>query len=177
MFVLVTGGSASGKSAFAENAAVSFGGERTYIATMKITDGESKRRAERHRAMRADKGFTSVERYTDVKNLGVRGTVILECLSNLLANEMFSSEGASARGADAADEVTAGLKSLKERCDNAVIVTNEIFSDGIEYEEETKRYMRALGRVNVRAAEMADAVYEVVCGVPLKIKEVNYACI
>ena len=56
-------------------------------------------------------------------------------------------------------------------------MTNEIFSDGIEYDGETKRYMRALGRVNVRAAEMADAVYEVVCGVPLRIKEVNYACI
>ena len=143
MLVLVTGGSGSGKSAFAENIAVSFGGERTYIAAMKVTDDESRRRVERHREMRADKGFVSVERYTDVKNLDACGTVILECMSNLLANEMFSPEGAQAKGLNAADEVIFGVESLNKKCDNVIVVTNEIFSDGIEYDEETRRYMSA----------------------------------
>ena len=175
MLVLVTGGSGSGKSAFAENIAVSFGGERTYIAAMKVTDDESRRRVERHREMRAAKGFVSVERYTDIKNLDACGTVILECMSNLLANEMFLPEGAQAKGPNAADEVIFGVESLNKKCDNVIVVTNEIFSDGIEYDEETRRYMRALGRVNRRAAEMADAVYEVVCGLGQRIKEVNHA--
>lgn len=44
MMILVTGGSGSGKSAFAEDQVVSFGeAERVYIATMFPFDEESKK--------------------------------------------------------------------------------------------------------------------------------------
>lgn len=46
MMILVTGGSGSGKSAFAEDQVVSFGeAERVYIATMFPFDEESKKSA------------------------------------------------------------------------------------------------------------------------------------
>ncbi len=62
MIVLVTGGSGSGKSAFAEDRVLSFGeARRIYIATMYPFDMESKKRISRHRNMRAGKGFETVE--------------------------------------------------------------------------------------------------------------------
>lgn len=57
MLILVLGGSGSGKSAFAEALTMSFGGTRAYIATMEPFGEEGRRRIERHRLMRKDKGF------------------------------------------------------------------------------------------------------------------------
>ena len=46
-------------------------------------------------------------------------------------------------------------------------MTNEIFSDGMDYDEETRRYQKYLGEINVRMASMADLVTEVVYSIPL----------
>ena len=67
MVYLVTGGSGSGKSAFAENLAVklkkqTLHGGLYYIATMHCYDEESKKRISRHREMRKDKCFETIER-------------------------------------------------------------------------------------------------------------------
>lgn len=70
MMAVVTGGSGSGKSAFAEDKILSLGqGKRFYIATMHPYDEESYKRVERHRKMRAGKGFETVECYTGLENL------------------------------------------------------------------------------------------------------------
>ena len=58
---LISGGAASGKSEYAEQTAVAAGGPRYYLATMQVWDEESRRRVEKHRAMRAGKGFATVE--------------------------------------------------------------------------------------------------------------------
>lgn len=97
MMILVTGGSGSGKSAFAEDCVVSCGEtERIYIATMYPFDEESRRRVQRHQKMRQGKGFETVECYTGLHKVQVpeNSTVLLECMSNLVANEMFQEDGA-----------------------------------------------------------------------------------
>lgn len=67
MMILVTGGSGSGKSAFAEDCIVAFGNaRRIYIATMYPFDEESRKRVKRHQAMRQGKGFDTLECYTAV---------------------------------------------------------------------------------------------------------------
>ena len=166
MLVLVTGGSGSGKSEFAENIAVSFGGERTYIAAMKPSeDAECRERIERHRKMRALKCFKTVECYSGIKKLNIGGTAVLECMSNLLANEMFGEGGDGAVG-----EILDGIRYLNETCDNLIVVTNEIASDGVDYVGDTKKYMRYLGMINREIAKEADTLYEVVCGLPNKLR-------
>ena len=100
MMVLVTGGSGSGKSAFAEDCVLSCGeNKRIYIATMYPFDEESKKRVARHRKMRAGKGFETVECFVGLKNLKVShgSTVLLECMSNLTANEIFREDEGSER--------------------------------------------------------------------------------
>ena len=49
MFSLITGGSASGKSAFAEDLVMSLPGRRIYLAAMERSGTESLERIEKHR--------------------------------------------------------------------------------------------------------------------------------
>ena len=89
MMTVVTGGSGSGKSAFAEDKILSYGArKRIYIATMHPYDEESLQRVARHRKMRAGKGFETVECYTglNVLDFPENAAVLLECMSNLAAN-------------------------------------------------------------------------------------------
>lgn len=172
MLVLVTGGSGSGKSEFAENMAVGLGENRTYIAAMKPEGSETKKRIERHRKLREGKGFETVERYTDIKSLDISGTAILECMSNLLANEMFGGSGENA-----VSEILEGVDALVKQCDNLVIVTNEVSSDGIDYGGETEKYKKNLGALNCFLALKADEVYEVNCGIARRLKKEDKSCI
>ena len=64
MFILVTGGASSGKSAFAEGLIEKSGKKKKiYIATMRPYDDECIKRIERHRFLRKDKGFETAEIY------------------------------------------------------------------------------------------------------------------
>ena len=73
MILLVTGGSASGKSEYAENRALQLAKTEQkkliYLAAMKPFGEEAAKRIERHRQLRAGKGFETVERYTDIEGL------------------------------------------------------------------------------------------------------------
>lgn len=171
MMVLVTGGSGSGKSAFAEDRILSFGeGQRIYIATMYPFDQESEKRIQRHRNMRAGKGFTTVECYTGLKNADIseNSVVLLECMSNLTANEMFQENGAHDR---TVEEIMEGIRMLREKTRHLVVVTNEIFSEAACYEGEMKDYLKYLGAVNRQMAGEADEVVEVVYGIPVYLKK------
>lgn len=64
MFTLVTGGSGSGKSEYAESLADSWNDPKIYVATMMPFDEETGKKIQRHRAMRRDKGFVTVECFT-----------------------------------------------------------------------------------------------------------------
>lgn len=109
MLHIVYGGSASGKSSYAESFAMSLQGEGRllYIATMypykwntTEIDPETMQRIERHRAMRADKGFDTVECYRHVEHIVAKrqDVLLLECMSNLLANEMYLEQDADDGG-------------------------------------------------------------------------------
>ena len=51
-----------------------------------------------------------------------------------------------------------------------MVVTNEVFSDGIHYGLETEEYLRLLGQVNVRLSRLSRQVTEVVYGIPVELK-------
>lgn len=174
MFVMVSGGSGSGKSAFAEQTVYELYQKNTnahfiYIATMRPFGEEAAARIARHRKMRAEKHFDTVECYTSLKEAPIEAgsVVLLDCMSNLVANEMYEEEGAKEK---VVQEVEEGVKYLKERCRDLVIVTNEVFTDGCIYDESTVDYIEKLGKVNEIMARYADRVVEVVCGIPIDIK-------
>ena len=170
MFLVITGGSGSGKSAYAEQCVLDFGpAERIYIATMYPFDEECDRRIKRHREMRRQKQFSTLECYTGLKEADIPedSVVLLECMSNLTANEMYQEGGA---GGQTVEEILAGICYLLKRVRHLVVVTNEIFSDGIDYDPETMRYQSYLGQINSEMGRMADRVTEVVYGIPITVK-------
>ena len=169
MLTLIIGGAASGKSAFAESLCLQSPLPRTYLATMQIWDEECAARVAKHRAMRAEKQFDTVEcpLHLDRLRLPRRGTVLLEDLGNLAANELYSPDGA---GGDTAAAILHGIENLAEQCENLILVSNEVFSGGTDYAGDTDRYLRVLAAVNNAAAARADRVVRVVCGIPVYYK-------
>ena len=167
MLILVTGGSASGKSEFAESLCLGHS-PRFYLACMQPFRAEGEARIARHRAMRRDKGFVTVERYTGLASLRLPelGCVLLEDLGNLAANEMFSGEPPR----DPFDAVLCGIEALERQCDRLVVVTDEIGNDGVRYDPATTAYLAALGALNRAIAARADAVFETVAGIPIPLK-------
>ena len=203
MLHIVYGGSASGKSSYAESFAMSLQGEGRllYIATMypykwntTEIDPETMQRIERHRAMRADKGFDTVECYRHVEHIVAKrqDVLLLECMSNLLANEMYlepdSNDGGLAETMSEVEKAGVGMSEtlspvskkivqalvdLSTRVQDVVIVTNDVFSDGgnLTYDESTREYVKNLADINCTLAKQAATVTEVVCGIPVIVKK------
>ena len=173
--ILVTGGSGSGKSAWAEKTLLSQAkGRAVYLAAME-NDGspEAAARVARHRAMRAKHGrdagldFLTIERPVDAGGAAVEpgDSVLLEDLGNLLATEIWSPAGVGA--AQAEERVFDGIRALLERAELLVVVSCDVFSDGTEYDSGTMDYIRTLANLHRRLASMACQTVEVVCGIPI----------
>lgn len=203
MLHIVYGGSASGKSSYAESFAMSLQGEGRllYIATMypykwntTEIDPETMQRIERHRAMRADKGFDTVECYRHVEHIVAKrqDVLLLECMSNLLANEMYLEPDADDGGRPetmsevekagvgmsetlslVSKKIVQALIDLSTRVQELVIVTNDVFSDGgsLTYDESTREYVKNLAEINCALAREAATVTEIVCGIPVIVKK------
>ena len=200
MITLIIGGSGSGKSAYAEDYVLAAAADlpKYYIATMQVYDAEGERKVERHRRLRAGKGFVTIEQPTDIGKAGIKiagnawneqekgdihevdgmdapneekqgGVALLECMSNLVANEMFSGEQMPETDA-VVRCVTEGIEALAKQLTHLVIVSNNVFEDGIAYDSSTLRYIEALGRINTSLADLADHVLEVVVGIPVTVK-------
>ena len=193
MITLVTGGSGSGKSAYAESLLSSCEGIKYYIATMQIYDAEGEKKVERHRKLRAGKGFLTIEspmnvgkirfacaggseqaQYRQEAERKVQGSsekksALLECMSNLTANEMFTKDGMKSEE-EVVEKIVSEIQTLSQKLDNLVIVTNNVFEDGVIYDAGTMEYLRALGRINAALARLADRVAEVVVGIPVELK-------
>ena len=183
MFCMISGGSGSGKSEFAEGIIekmceyhreqsgicqrkTSSEAPSIYIATMKATDTEAKEKIARHRNMRQHKGFLTKECFNGLRELSIPkdSIVLLDCLSNLVANEMFLKDQVKEQ---VWDEILQGIVKLQKESEHLVVVSNEIFSDGIEYDALTRKYIENLAVLHQAMAQRADAVIEVVCGIPI----------
>jgi len=185
---LVIGRENSGKSALAEKLFSELKADRKYyLATMKVCDEAGERRVIKHRRQREGKGFITLEIQRDIcgalkemKN-PQKAAVLLECLSNLIANELFEGMGKNLSEAFAlpeqerlsdsdilagiegfSDEIVSQIEDLASKVSDLVIVTGEFEEDGRGYDEETRLYVRTLKSVNEKLRPLADKVYE--CG-------------
>ncbi len=181
MFQLITGGSGSGKSSYAEGQTLRASGQKRgmaegkpclYIATMKPCGEEALKKIERHRRLREGKGFATIEccQGLDGIRLPKNSGVLLECVSNLAANELYGEDGVLYNRQEIAERILRGIGHILGQTENLVAVTDEVSSDVSNYSNATKEYIALLGMVNGQLACMADRVTEVVYGIPVVIK-------
>lgn len=173
MITFIVGGSKNGKSHMAEKIVTSGVSEHLYyVATMHKDDEESKQRVLRHRMKRQGKGFITVEQYVSIGRIteqfqGKNVSVLLECLSNLLANEMFDMNGTKVH---VVEKIIEDINKIAQQVEHLVIVSNQVSDDGCEYDCDTMDYIQKLGTLNQEITKIADCVIEAVCGIPIVIK-------
>ena len=149
MLVLVSGSNNSGKSLFAEQLVAHTTGKRYYVATMIPCTDDNAQRIERHRKQRQNLGFQTLECPYQVGTapLVENSVVLLEDVSNLLANTMFGT-------GNNADSVFLDICNLLNRCRMLVAVTiSGLHADG--YDAETASYINSLKEINRRLLERA----------------------
>ena len=169
MFIFICGTSGSGKSFYAEERLKNFSGsQKFYIATAKIYDDEMRERVKKHKAMRKNKGFATIEKTFDLGTIKIPGasSVLIEALTTWLANEMFE----HGEKFSAAEKILRDFHALKARCKNIILVSDDIFSDGIIYDELTEKYIKALAGLTKNFAAEADEVIECFAGLPIRLK-------
>ncbi len=176
---LIIGGSGSGKSVYAEDYILTLSkeNEKYYIATMQVYDREGQEKVARHQKLRCTKGFHTIEQQTNIqaaleKMSEGKNVALLECMSNLTANEMFSGKFPKT-AIEVTESIISGIETLNHGLANLVVVSNNVFEDGNIYEETTMEYIRAMGKINEQLGKMADKVVEVVVGIPVVIKELS----
>ena len=164
MFALIFGGSGSGKSEYAEKLSCELAqkNEKYYIATMIPYGEEGKKRVERHKKLREGKDFYTIEQTMHISGALEKiknprnSTVLIECMSNLVANEMFEPGGNT-------QSIIKECMTIRDKCSNIIIVTND---------ESTREYIRQLAYINRQLAQDADIVEEVVYSVPVRLKTI-----
>ena len=174
MLILITGGSKCGKSAAAEKIITSYDLDRYYIATMQPFGDEAQEAVKRHRNIRMNKDFKTIERYTDIQELSFNceSAALLECIGNLCANEMFDKAVF-----DPTEKIVSAVKALSGKSAVFVVVTSQVGDDGIEYSKETMRYIENMGSINKRLADISDIVIECVYGIPVILKGEKPKCL
>lgn len=171
MFVLILGSGKTGKSRYAEKLAVSLAkGRLLYLATM-IPVGEGEEGAgcvARHRAQREGLGFTTFERPRGLAGLSYApaDTVLLEDVSNLLANGLFAADSPEADEEAALTDILA----VKVRCAHLIAVSFHGLEQGDAYDEPTNGYIAKLNTLNERLLRYADAAVLMKNGVPAPLK-------
>lgn len=177
---LITGGSRSGKSSYAEDL-YKDREDVLYIATAIVTDKEMKDRINRHRKRR-NKSWETAEAYKDLSQviaLSSCGYILLDCVTVMVTNLMFdlgedienmSWEEISALEESIVNEFELIVKEVRCQGKEIVIVTGEVGSGLISEYKFSRVFRDIAGTVNQKLAQLSDQVYLISCGLPLKLK-------
>ena len=179
----IIGGARSGKSSFALREASKIEGQKAFVATAEALDDEMKHRIEMHRIERGSEWHTYEE---PIRIAGVLSeikdrypVIVLDCLTIWLSNVLLQPEMAVDRETveETIREFTDGLRQLNSGTmkpgpeTQCFMVSNEV-GWGIVPENRLSRQFRDLaGALNQKVADIADEVYLVTAGIPMKIKD------
>ena len=177
--LLVTGGSRSGKSAFAQKMAEALPGPRVFLATCPVIDPEMGARILRHQQARCSHDWQTLEEPLDLAAALQRAknqpVVLVDCLTLWVNNVMYEAgqRGQTVSESEMASRCQPVLEAARNHGGTVIFVTNEV---GMSLVPETplgRRFRDLAGRVSQIIAAESDEVFLVVCGQPLKIKPQN----
>lgn len=183
--IFITGGARSGKSRFALKLADSLHPLtsspiqplKAYIATAAALDDEMKERIERHKRERGQ-DWDTVEEPLDIvralNDFSEYSVILLDCLTLWISNLMLNNR-------EIEKDIERFLNCLGQHFtpsplhpftspSTIIIVSNEVGMGIVPEGELARRFRDVAGMVNQKVAEIADEVYLVVSGIPMKIK-------
>ncbi|OMF24818.1 bifunctional adenosylcobinamide kinase/adenosylcobinamide-phosphate guanylyltransferase [Paenibacillus sp. FSL H8-0548] len=187
MAVLVTGGTRSGKSSFAEQYAMRVAASGIYIATCQPYDEEMSKRIGKHQSDRDDSGFSwetiedayaaadvlrQLEKkfFVEAQQGKESPVVLLDCLTLWLTNWLMQIEQQSLTDDRLEIEIMKLLEAIHSYPYPLIIVTNEV-GDGIVPAYALGRLFRdEAGRLNQRVAAICERVFLVTAGIPIELK-------
>jgi len=163
---LVGGGARSGKSRFAREYAERRFARPALVATAQPLDDEMAERIARHRAERGPH-WTTIEEPLDIAGAMRREQdrcdgFVIDCLTLWLSNALH------------AGRVEAGIDQLVESLTGTgppvVLVTNEVGCGIVPENALARRYRDLAGQMNQRCAAIAQEVYWMAFGFPLRVR-------
>jgi len=169
--VVVIGGSRSGKTAFALGRAQEAAGvgSRVYIATAQPLDTEMEERIEKHRRERGSAWATCEEPLHLGRAVraasGSSAVAVIDCLTLWLSNLLCSNLDVE----EAQDDFIDSLRT-PGRLRHIFVVSNEVGMGIVPENDMARRFRDMAGRLHQRLAGLADEVYLMVAGIPVKIK-------
>ena len=170
--ILITGGARAGKSRFAQ--ALAEQGpcrNRLFVATAVACDPEMDERITRHRRSR-DGLWKTLEEPTRLperlpkKNLSSGNVILLDCLPTFVTNLLLSgvSQG----------KIQKKVQQILELCRRpgltSLFISNEVGLGIVPDNPLGREFRDLLGAVNQQVAQVADEVYFLVSGIPVRLK-------
>lgn len=174
---LITGGSRSGKSAFAQQQAEQIDGPRLFIATCPRIDPEMDERIHRHQLDREGLGWQTAEvplcLSEELERTPAGTTVLIDCLTLWINNLMYEAEQKKQEISE--DKITVLAEDLaraaRKHQGRIFLVSNEVGLGIVPDNPQVRRYRDLVGRCNQIIAAFADQVFLVSCGLPMQLKE------
>ena len=175
-FILITGGSRSGKSAFAQQQAEQINAPRLFIATCPRIDPEMDERIQRHQQDREGLDWQTAEvplrLAEELERTPAGTTVLIDCLTLWINNLMYEAEQ---KGQEISEDQIATLAeelacAARDHQGPVFLVTNEVGLGIVPDNPLVRRYRDLVGRCNQVIAAFADQVFLVSCGISLQIK-------
>ena len=172
---LVTGGSRSGKSSWAQKTAESMADRRVFIATCPVIDDEMRERIRKHRQARDGRNWHTIEEPLDIAGAIDSGhefpVALVDCLTLWINNMMYRAEkeNTAITETDVAVECRSVMDAAKRHPGAVLLVTNEVGMGIVPENAQARLYRDLAGRCNQVVAEACDRVVLMVSGLPLEI--------
>ena len=160
-------GPRSGKSSFALKKASALAGSKAYIATAQALDAEMQQRIDRHKAERA-RGWQTFEEPLHIHDLinkihGRYDVLLVDCLTLWISNLMLSNSDI--------EGIVQKMVDALSLCRSSVFAVSNEVGLGIVPDNRLAREFRDItGTLNQKIAALADEVYFLAAGLPIRIK-------